>query len=188
MKQTVYLVRHAKFVNPHHLYYGRLPGFPLSKIGQKQATWLAKRFATKGIQAVFASPLLRTRQTGGKIAKAAKVPLFFDRLLIERNLAVQGKTQAQVRELKKQGVEIWLETPEEVAVRMKRFLRKALGRKLETIVAVSHQDPISFLVRSLERKTLDGSFFQPERAAVTKLVFENKRLKKSEYYPPHGFK
>jgi len=188
MKQVVFLVRHAKFRNPRHIYYGRLPGFPLSKAGEKQAAWLGKRFATKGIQAVFSSPLLRTKQTAGAIAEKTRASLFFDRRLIERGLAVQGKTQAQARALKKQGVSVWEEPPKRVASRMKRFLRKIFKRKLERVVVVSHEDPISFLVLSLERKPFDRALFPPERASVTRLAFENKRLKSRAYFAPQHFK
>ena len=69
---TIYLVRHgatsANLENPHRLQGQRLD-LPLDEHGRDQASRAAKALASIPITAVYASPLLRARQTAAFFAE-----------------------------------------------------------------------------------------------------------------------
>lgn len=69
------------------------PTTPLSKTGQKQARILAKRFTKIPIDLIYASPLLRTKQTAQIINKMLKIPIEYREELREkvRATSLQGK-------------------------------------------------------------------------------------------------
>src|SRR3990167_8939674 len=64
----IYLVRHAAYENPKHIFHGRSPGFPLSAQGHEQAKRLASSMSHLPIHAIYTSPLTRTYQTAQAIA------------------------------------------------------------------------------------------------------------------------
>lgn len=65
---SIYLVRHAQTIgNRQHRFTGRTDT-PLSQEGLKQAHHLAQRFWALPLDAVYASPLIRARQTAEAIA------------------------------------------------------------------------------------------------------------------------
>ena len=70
MESTVVLVvRHTDVHNPNNLFYGRLPRFRLSALGQEQAERTAAYLAGTPITAIYSSPQLRARQTARVIAR-----------------------------------------------------------------------------------------------------------------------
>jgi probable phosphoglycerate mutase len=73
------LVRHGQTATTGTLLPGRAPGLHLAEEGVKQATRAAERIAElKRVDAVYCSPLERTRETAAPIAAArglkARVP------------------------------------------------------------------------------------------------------------------
>ena len=58
------LVRHASVHNPSNIFYGRLPGFYLSKRERLEA---ARSLKDLIIEDIISSPLLRCRQTAAEI-------------------------------------------------------------------------------------------------------------------------
>ena len=66
---TILFVRHGKISNPQQIYYGRLPGFPLSEEGCNQARAAATFINRYHIWEIYCSPLLRARQTAKIIAQ-----------------------------------------------------------------------------------------------------------------------
>jgi phosphohistidine phosphatase SixA len=72
----LFLVRHAAAApgDPDELR-------PLTVEGREQARALGERLATASLEAVVASPLLRARETGAAIARAAGVELHVDERL-----------------------------------------------------------------------------------------------------------
>lgn len=71
----LYLVRHGETAWNRA---GRLQGsrdLPLNERGRRQAGALAERFRSRGIRAVYCSPLLRARETAALILAGRDVPL-----------------------------------------------------------------------------------------------------------------
>ena len=60
---TIYFVRHGHVLNLDEVHYGRLPGFPLSEEGQRQALIASDKLRSDPIAAIFSSPQLRARET-----------------------------------------------------------------------------------------------------------------------------
>ena len=156
----VLLVRHGKTPTTGVELYGRRPGVDLADQGVAQAEAVAGRIGALGkgrISAVYASPLERTRQTAAPIARAAGLRVRRNPGLIE--LDVGDWTGRKLRELRKlkawstvqrypsgfrfPGGESFLEMQSRIAGAVDGLAARHPG---ETIVAVSHADPIRALV------------------------------------------
>lgn len=59
---TISFVRHGRVHNPRGVIYGRLPNFRLSREGMNDAERAGLQLSSSPLEAVYASPLLRTRQ------------------------------------------------------------------------------------------------------------------------------
>jgi probable phosphoglycerate mutase len=80
----VLLVRHGQTPTTGRHLPGRAPGLHLSEEGQRQAELAAKRIAElKTVDAVYASPLERTRETAAPIAAARGLKVQIDKGLLE---------------------------------------------------------------------------------------------------------
>lgn len=183
------LVRHGEVHNPARILYGRLPRFRLSVTGQRQATDLAHRFRDQPPAAVFSSPLLRTRQTARAILRPhPDLRLRLSGLLNEVNSPYQGYPGI---ELDARGGDIYTgtgpgyEQPADLFRRLHTFLERTRRRFPGTqVVAVTHGDPIAFLLLGLQGEPLTpatrtrleplgitGGY--PAPASVTSLWFDD---------------
>ena len=81
---TLLLVRHGQTPTTGQSLPGRAPGLHLSETGLKQAAEVAERLASfSKIDAIYASPLVRTRETAAPLAKQRKQKVITDKGLIE---------------------------------------------------------------------------------------------------------
>ncbi len=81
---TILLVRHGQTPTTGQSLPGRAKGLHLSDTGHQQAVDVAKRLETfPRIDAIYASPLERTRETAAPLAKALKQKVNIDKGLIE---------------------------------------------------------------------------------------------------------
>lgn len=73
----IYLIRHGQ--------KQRIPGNPpLTEFGEKQAQATADYFASIPLDAIIASPVLRTQQTAKIVADTLNMPIITDKRLVER--------------------------------------------------------------------------------------------------------
>jgi broad specificity phosphatase PhoE len=72
---TFYLIRHGEHSLLGRVLVGRMPGVGLSEHGQAEARWLAARLAEERIDALYASPMQRTRETAAIIAEQLHLPV-----------------------------------------------------------------------------------------------------------------
>jgi probable phosphoglycerate mutase len=151
---TVLLVRHGQTPTTGTTLPGRARGLHLADKGHDQAAMAAERIAKLDkVTAVYASPLERTRETAAPIAKALGLRVVADKGLLECDFGEW--TGANLGELRKRPE--WKtvqqypsgfrfpggESFTEMQVRMTSTLaRLAEAHRGETIVAVSHADPI----------------------------------------------
>ncbi len=155
---VVLLVRHGQTPTTGKLLPGRAPGLHLSETGQAQAAAVGERLAKLAkVDAVYASPLERTRETAGAIAKALGLKVKLDKGLLE----------ADIGDWTGQELKVVRKTPEwkivhsypsgfrfpggESFVEMQTRTVSALDRLRlahpgQTIVAVSHADTIKAAV------------------------------------------
>ncbi|MDA8311929.1 MAG: histidine phosphatase family protein [Actinomycetota bacterium] len=165
---TVLLVRHGMTPTTGKLLPGRAPGLRLSETGRAQADRVASGIAALDPQpvAVYASPLERARETAAPIARALGVRVRTERGLVELDIGDwTGTSLARARRRHEWGaVQRWpsgfafpggesfaqlvARTTETVA----RLVRMHPG---QTIVAVSHADPIRALVSTAAGIPLD---------------------------------
>ena len=151
---TVLLVRHGQTPTTGTTLPGRAAGLHLADKGVEQAEAVAARIAgLDKITAVYASPLERTRETAAPIARAVGLRVRAERGLLEcdfgewtgRNLKDLNKLP-EWKTVQQYPSGFRFPTGEsftEMQVRMTSTLARLAERhRGETIVAVSHADPI----------------------------------------------
>lgn len=186
---TVHLVRHGDVENPHKVYYGRLPGFPLSDDGRKQAKAAGQNLSLRPIHAVYASPQLRAQQTAWLIrdelglSKSVQTEPLLNEVKSQYDGAARSEMERRAWNFYAEVTQSY-EQPVDVLARMQEFLqtvrREHEGRE---IVAVSHADPIVFVwmwVLGIPLKPENRRLLQehgladdyPARASISTFRFE----------------
>ena len=152
------LVRHGQTPTTGATLPGRAKGLHLADTGRAQAQAVASRIAgLRNVTAVYASPLERTRETAAPIAKALDLKVKTDRGLLECEFGEW--TGAKLSDLRKKPEWDTVqrhpsgfrfpggESFTEMSARMTSTLdRLAAAHRGQTIVAVSHADPIKAAV------------------------------------------
>ena len=155
---TALYVRHGRTPTTGAVLPGRAPGLHLSDEGRRQAEAAAARIAAlPDIAAVYASPLERARETAAPIAKALGVKVKVDKGLLECDFGEW--TGAELKKLMKlpewktvqrypsgfrfPGGESFTEMQARITATAARL---RAGHPGETIVLVSHADPIKAAV------------------------------------------
>jgi probable phosphoglycerate mutase len=174
----VLLVRHGVTPTTGKILPGRAPGLHLADAGRRQAEDLAARLASWAppqspdggkrprISAVYASPLERTRQTAGPIASALGLRVNVDRGLLECDYGEW--TGAELKNLFKlpewatvqrypsgfrfPGGESFRAMQTRIVTSISTLAADHAG---ETVVAVSHADPIKAAVADALGSHLD---------------------------------
>lgn len=162
------LVRHGTTPTTGKMLPGRAGGLHLSEKGRAQAAAAAERIAglTKAPSAVYASPLERTRETAAPIAKALGLRVRTAPGLVEVDVGEwTEKPLARLYRTKEwPTVQRWPggfrfpggESFAEMSVRsMDAVLGLVAEHPGQTIVAVSHADPIKAIVAAAAGVPLD---------------------------------
>jgi broad specificity phosphatase PhoE len=148
---TFYLVRHGHVHNPMDLTYGRLPRFGLSDAGRQQAQAAAEALRRVHVDAMYTSPLLRTRQTA-RIIRACHpgCELHSAKELVEVRFPYEGGPLQIVRDRDWDiytGSAPEYEQPHDVLERIQAFVdRVRRQRPGQKIIAVTHGDLIAWLI------------------------------------------
>lgn len=154
----VLLVRHGQTPKTGAIVPGRAPGLPLSDEGRRQADAMARRLAgLPRVAAVYTSPLERARETATAIARARGLALRVERGLNECD--VGEWTGLQLKRVRRKpewqlvrhhpsgfrfpGGESFAEMQARVTAALARLVER---HSRQTIVAVSHADPIKAVV------------------------------------------
>ncbi len=156
----VLLVRHGQTPTTGVELYGRKPGVLLSDTGLAQAKNVAQRIAGMGgqrFEAIYASPLERTKQTAEAISLELGLAVKRDRGLIELDVGDwTGRKLSQLRKLKAWSSvqkypsgfrfpngESFPEMQTRIAGTIDNLVKRHPGK---AVIAVSHADPIRALV------------------------------------------
>jgi broad specificity phosphatase PhoE len=142
-------VRHGQVYNPQQIVYGRLPGFPLSELGGRQARATAAALRGEPLAAVFSSPLLRAQQTAKiLLADRSDVPLRTSELINEVRFLFEGRPLATMASRHWDlytGVGPEYEQPPDVVARVRQFLAQVRRDYAgQHVLAVTHGDVIAF--------------------------------------------
>ncbi len=163
----VLFVRHGQTPTTGSTLPGRAPGLHLADAGRAQAETAATRIADlKAVAAVYASPMERAQETAAPIAKARKLRVRTDRGLNECDFGTW--TGSELKALNKlpewrtvqrypsgfrfPGGESFTEMQVRITGAVEKLRKKHPG---ETIVAVSHADPIKAAVANAMGTHLD---------------------------------
>jgi broad specificity phosphatase PhoE len=194
---TVHLLRHGEVHNPEAVLYGRLPGFRLSALGERQAQAAADWLAQRNIGYLVSSPLERARQTAQPLAATTGLDIEVDERLIEADNHLQGRNVAGGKGLFSDPSNwkyfrnpirpSWGEPYAQVAARVLAAARTARDHAgTGDAVCVSHQLPIVCARRQALGQRL---FHDPRRrqcalASVTSLTFDGDEIIRVEYNEP----
>ena len=163
----VLLVRHGQTPTTGATLPGRAKGLHLAETGLAQAEAVATRIGVlHNVDAVYASPLERTRETAAPIAKAVGQRVRVDKGLLECEFGEwTGRKLSELNKLPEwQTVQRYPsgfrfpggESFTEMAQRMVSTLdRLGAAHRGQTIVAVSHADPIKAAVANALGTHLD---------------------------------
>jgi probable phosphoglycerate mutase len=154
---TIVLVRHAVTPQTGPLLSGRAPGIALSELGREQAAAVGARLAASRIDAVYASPIDRTRETAEHIAAHHGLTVRINNGVIEADYG--GWTGGKLEDLAK--TDLWKvvqrqpsrarfpdgESIAEMQTRTVAALEELVtAHPGETVVVVSHADPIKSVI------------------------------------------
>jgi probable phosphomutase (TIGR03848 family) len=163
----VLFVRHGKTPTTGAVLPGRAPGLHLADEGVRQAEAAAERLAgLKKVDAVYASPLERTRETAAPIGKALGLRVKVDKGLLEADFGEwTGAELAALRKLREwkavqghpsgfrfPGGESFAEMQARIVGATRRLVTAHQGG---TIVLVSHADPIKAVLNEALGAHLD---------------------------------
>jgi probable phosphoglycerate mutase len=166
---TVLFVRHGKTPTTGQVLPGRAKGLHLGEEGVAQAERAAERIASLGkrkVKAVYASPMERTKETAAPIAAALGLKVQSRRGLIEADFGewtgrklgdLMKKTEWQQVQRYPSGFrfpdgESFSQMQERICDTVNQLVDEHSG---QTIVAVSHADPIKAVVASAMGTHLD---------------------------------
>jgi probable phosphoglycerate mutase len=160
----VLLVRHGRTPTTGKVLPGRAPGLHLGDEGLAQAQTAARRISALSeagknsrVTAVYASPMERTRETAAPIAKALGLRVRTDKGLLEADFGSWTGRKLSDLNRKKEWAQVQRypsgfrfpdgESFSEMQQRITSAIAELVGRHAgETIVAVSHADPIKAAV------------------------------------------
>jgi len=175
---TVWLARHGEVHNPTGMLYGRLPRMGLSDEGRRQAMALGEFLRERPLGAIYASPMLRARQTAAAIqAEHPELRVRRDSRLTEIRSGWEGRPRAELDAI---GWDYY-EHPfqpgddgiEDIRQRMRGWLNAVLKRHPGgEIVGVSHGDPMLILVSALRGDPPELSYIRPRPYISTACVFK----------------
>ena len=164
---VVHFVRHGQTPTTGSTLPGRAPGLHLADAGTKQAEAVAERLANlPKVDAIYASPLERTKETAAPIGKRLGLKVMPDKGLLECDFgAWTGQALKDLMKLPEwktvQRYPSGFRFPDgESFAEMQTRMTATVGRLVEahrggTIVAVSHADPIKAAVASALGTHLD---------------------------------
>jgi broad specificity phosphatase PhoE len=187
----LYLVRHGTSVE-QNMIRGKLPGFPLSEKGKREAALAADFLADRDIAAIYSSPLQRTYETAQFIAREKNLNIKLSEQLSEWYTPNwQGKYWNQISRLqilhymlRPATLNLGGEMLGEVADRMASFC-KAAAMKSDGVVCVSHEGPIIAAKLRLMGRSLNWLKFEScKPASVTVLEVTEEGTKQLEYFEP----
>jgi probable phosphomutase (TIGR03848 family) len=165
---TVLLVRHGTTPTTGRVLPGRAPGLHLADAGRAQAERVATRIAElpRRPAAVYASPLERTRETAAPIARALGLRVRTEHGLVELDIGAWTGTSLKRAMRRREWAMVQRfpsafrfpggESFAEMATRATdAVLRIVAAHPGQSIVAVSHADPIRAVVALASGAPLD---------------------------------
>ncbi len=186
----ILLIRHGEsLANTQGVYQGQTYDTELSEAGVKQAQALAKNLAKININAVYASPLKRTRQTAEIITENLLMgPAIIDQRIIEVNHGQwEGKSKSEIIEEFPGQLEVWKTEPETITMpdgenlsdvenRAFEFLKELATTEHSRVALVSHDSVIRVILTKLLRRELKDFWIYELDAAGYSTIEWNEKM------------
>jgi broad specificity phosphatase PhoE len=173
MTTRIFFVRHGEVNNPEKIVYGRLPKFALSELGKKEIVQTTHLLSKNKIAAIYASPLLRTRQSAEIISNVLHLPIHYAKDLLEINSPMEGKLIEYVlRNTVNYNVfatdeNMHGETIEDVEKRIKKFINEIKKKHVgKNVVVVTHGDPIMLAKTQAEGLPIEINSIRPAKGYI----------------------
>lgn len=167
MTTKIFFVRHGEVDNPKKVWYGRLPGFDLSSEGKRQIIKTAKFLSKNKINAIYASPLLRAKQSAEIISKTLNLPINYSDDLLEIKSSLQGKPNDYISSHTVKFNIFTDETIEDVNDRMQKFIKETISKhKGKNIAAVTHGDPIMIVKAKIKGLPMEINSIRPIKGYI----------------------
>ncbi len=196
----IFFVRHGDVLNHRGIIYGYL-NYPLSLAGKAKIRKVGAYLKDRGISYIYSSPIRRCRDTAAIIGRALGIKPSIDTRLAEAEWtrAWQGTSARLMHKAYPAQWATYQKSPSKlrvggvtlptVAGRMLGFTRHVVkSRPGQTMVAVTHGDPLKCLILKLEGKSYnDLHKIRCRYGAVVEVVFEGSRFKKIKFHS-HGSK
>jgi len=196
-RTVVHLLRHGEVFNPGGVLYGRLPGFPLSELGEQMAQRAAEALADRDVTIVISSPLERAQQTASPVGAHHGITVGIDPRIIEADNVFEGKRVSigdgalrnpkTWRHLYNPFTPSWGEHYVDLAGRMRAAVAAAReAARGHEAVLVSHQLPIWIARLDAEQRRFvhDPRRRQCNLASLTSLSFDDDTLVAITYTEP----
>ena len=186
--KTIILVRHGSLDEQYDGCYIGSTDVPLSKRGVREAEEVGLYLKAQGISFIYASPLLRARQTAELILDSAPAAVVvYDDLLREIDFgAWEGRTFDQISMSDPDAAELWADPDESFSfpggeslisfyARIHRIKQILLDSPQELIVLVTHGGVIrSLICNALDLEMKKSLSFRIDRGSVSALnLFPN---------------
>lgn len=191
MRNTYYLVRHGeslKNIEGFESCWPEKKKVPLTRKGIKEVKGVAKLAKTKKIDLIFASDLLRTKQTAGIIAQELGLKIKTDKRLRETGLGIfNGMAVEDYGPFWNQGEEL---TPfqyyknrykipapkgecyKDIEKRLRNFIKETEKKyKDKNIIVVSHARPLLLLEKIVHKYPLEK---------FVKIIMDKKEIRTGE--------
>jgi broad specificity phosphatase PhoE len=157
------LIRHGQTVWNSQLRTQGHTDIELDETGRLQSEHLARRLSQHNIDAVYASPLQRAKETAAAIAALHGLAVKEHDLLIERNFGIwEGEPFSSLLEKYPDEIKQWETDPlaftppqaeplSEVVTRCMRFLTeiKNAHQEAQTVIVVGHSVPLRLMIAQL---------------------------------------
>ena len=158
----IFLIRHAEsLANTRGIFQGQTFDTALSPLGKKQAQALKSRFVPEKLDAVYASPLKRTRQTAKTLGKHINEPA----LLETDHGEWEGKSKIQIQTAWPDLYQKWLTFPSLVTFPGGEAFADTASRTIDwfnhltnqsgTFAVVTHSNIIQIILCHLLKLKLD---------------------------------
>ncbi|MDQ3954224.1 MAG: histidine phosphatase family protein [Actinomycetota bacterium] len=198
MSTVVHLVRHGEVENPKGLIYGRLPGYHLSEVGQRQAEQSAEHLKDADLALVWTSPLERAQETAAAIAAPHALEVGMDERLLESETTLEGLTRNASHFLRSPlkwwhfrnpMAPSWGEPFKHIRARMVEVIKEATDQaEGREAVLVSHQTPVLVARLSLTRRRQPPwlGITPCQTGSITTLTIDDKGAVVTAYFSPPG--
>ncbi len=157
----IFLIRHGQTTGDLEDRYGGDYDDHLTEVGRTQATDLAEKLINKGIEKIFASPLIRAQETAEIINQKLSVSTETFEDLRERNQygILTGMVKSEAKEKYPKEVELLkdyrntitgAESYTDFSERFGKSLEKIFGSNFQSVAIITHgSGPIKYIFREV---------------------------------------